>query len=888
MSLAIGGGLVKDQSSSVGGVRGARSRACSPPPPPSLFVGPSADGNAGAAVGFFALARALYDRISGGHDGLGFNVRGVPSVTRIEADGKRRPVVLGYGQGEADDTGREWRPAREQVTVGGDRRLVPRVLTPHAIAAHVRGGYAVAFEAAGWVEWVAIDIDAHANPADGADGEAQARRRARRVLGQVLAALGCGGERWPVILRSPGHGFHVWIPISRGVGADHRWPASWAASWFKHHLASAGVELAPGVCEVYPSGGRLRAPCGRGSVLLRVVGELANLEADPYALVPWSGTASTRARWVSHGDVITVRQVRPMLAAFLGEWDRQRRTIADWTGRPEAAWDPCWGFLAKRGAKNSGPAVPAAYSRSQQSDDVSDPPPGRGGHPGSGRPALVVLAGGGAGADRGSASSAAASSFQTSPGAEFPPDGGEVEGATVPALAKGSAFWRKVHRYQAAGITEAGTRHDAVLTLCFAWGAAAGLSDSETIERLIAWCGAHDHAGSRLAGSPRFTAECVREGAHYLATRRARWKFQGSGRGSAVSLGVLVAADRRVLELVDARVRIEAGAVLAFLAGRADDGGTVADPVEWAASLATRLLGDRRVKVEGERRRAAVMAVEELARLGVITRHSGHAVGRWGRRWSVWYRFGSGVLPAAVTVDRASWERAGAWEVLAPSLAMPAPVVGPVIAEAAQDAPGAAEAPAVAVRQVAARQVREGSLRALSADGGPVRLVLVPGPDAPGPARPGYRAAWWLRQWRGSPTVAGFRAAHEGAIVVGPRLVAGAGVARLARAGSYDPPAAPVPAELVAELPRAELPRAELVAELPELVAELPRAPRGEGGAVELYAGPREVAPALGALPAELAAALEGIAPDLAGALGGGWAAWKARQEKKDPGGGTS
>jgi hypothetical protein len=204
------------------------------PPVPSLDFGPSSVGNAGAgAVDFFALARTLYDRISGGHDALGFNVRGVPSVTAVGGDGKRRPVLLGYGQGEADDTGREWRPARDLVTVDGDRRLVPRVLTPQAIAAHVRGGYAVAVEAAGWVEWVAIDIDAHAVEADGADGAGLARRRARRVLGQVLGALGCGGERWPVILRSPGGGFHVWIPLARGVGADHRWPASWAAAWFR-------------------------------------------------------------------------------------------------------------------------------------------------------------------------------------------------------------------------------------------------------------------------------------------------------------------------------------------------------------------------------------------------------------------------------------------------------------------------------------------------------------------------------------------------------------------------------------------------------------------------------------------------------------------------------
>jgi hypothetical protein len=871
----------------------------------SLDLDPSAD-DAGRAVGFFALARSLYDRISGGHDGLGFHVRGVPSVTRIEADGKRRPVLLGYGQGEADDTGREWRPARDLVTVDGDRRLVPRVLTPQAIAAHVRGGYAVAVEAAGWVEWVAIDIDAHAVEADGADGAGQARRRARRVLGQVLGALGCGGERWPVILRSPGGGFHVWIPLSRGVGADHRWPASWAAAWFKHHLAACGVELAPGVCEVYPSGGRLRAPCGRGSVLLRVAGELANLEGDPYALVPWPGTASTRARWATHGDVLTVRQVRPMLAAFVGEWERQRRTIADWTGRPEAGWDPCWGFLARRGgAEKIGPEVPGGYSRSQQVDDVSDPPPGRGPVPASGRPALVVIAGGGAGGDRGSLLGLPASFSKTADGAELPRDVGEVEAASVPSmLVKGPAFWRKVHRLIAEGVTAAGTRHDAVLTLSFAWGAAAGLSDGETLDRLVAWCGAHAHAGSRLAGSPQFTRECVREAAHYLAKHGPRWPFRGRGRASAVSMGVLVAADQRVLELVDPRVRTEASAVLAFLAGKADDGGTVADPVEWATGLVRRLLGDRRVEVEGARRRAAVLAVEELARLGVITRHSGHAVGRRGRRWSVWYRFGSGVVPAAVTVDRASWERAGRREVLAPSLAMPAATVAPVIVEAAQDAPGAAEAAAVEVREVAARPVREGVLRALSAAGAPVRLVLVPGPDAPGPARPGYRAAWWLRQWRGAPPVGAFLRAHEGAIVVGPRLVAGVGVARLAsnraRAQLHDGrdsadrgAAAPAPMHASGSAAPAAVHDGRDSADrglgpaggsYDPPRAELPRALLEPGGAVELYAGPRAVAPELGALPAELAAELGAIAPDLAGALGKGWADWARRARERGDG----
>ena len=308
----------------------------------------SAAGNAGA-VGLFALARDLFVRLTGGHDGLGFNVLGVPSVTAIGADGRRVPVLLGYGQGEADDTGRAWRPARELVQVEGDRRLVARVLTPQTIAAHVRGSYSVAVEAAGWCEWVAVDIDAHAVEADGADGPRLAKARARRVLGQVLAALGCGGERWPVLLQSPGGGFHLWLPITRGQGADHRWPASWAAAWFRHHLAACGVELRDGACEVYPSGRRLRAPCGRGSVLLRVVRDDVT---DPLALEPWPGTFRARTLWSQGGDPQLVRRPAPMLAACLGEWDRQRRTIADWTGRPEAAWDPCWGFLGRRGGRH--------------------------------------------------------------------------------------------------------------------------------------------------------------------------------------------------------------------------------------------------------------------------------------------------------------------------------------------------------------------------------------------------------------------------------------------------------------------------------------------------------------------------------------------------------
>jgi hypothetical protein len=737
---------------------------------------------------------------------------------------------------------------------------------------------------------VALDIDAHPDPADGFDGPRLAKERARRVLAQVLAALGCGGDRWPVLLQSPGGGFHLWLPITRGVGSDERWPAAWAAAWVRDHLAARGVELRAGVCEVYPSGGRLRAPCGRGQVLLRVVREDVT---DPLALEPWPGTTGRRARWLTHGDVQTTRRVLPMVRTFVAEMDRQRRTLADWLGRPEAAWDPDWGFLARRGVKNPDAAVPGTYDRSQQVDDVSDPPAaGRATRrPGSGagfdpreerfdvRHRSPAPTG-----DGGSARGSTSSFFQPANGTEVPGDGGEGGADPDSALVRGPAFWRKVERLLSSGVTEPGTRHDAVLTLCFAWGAAAGLSESDTVERVIAWCGAHPHEGSRLGSSAAFTAECVREAAHYLRTRGPRWKFRGAGRGSAVALGVLVEADRRVLERVDAAVRSEAGAILAFLAGRADPAGQVADPVEWAASLAARLLGDRRVVVDGARRRAAVVAIEELARLGLITRHSGHAVGRHGRRWSVWYRFGSGELPAVVAIDRESWERAGRREVLRPTLALPAPVVLEVggADEAGegpgepQEAAGARERAAVEVRQVGARRVREGLLRALSEGGGPVRLVLDPGPLAPDPARPGYRAAWWLRQWRGAPAVGAFAHAHEGAIVVAPRQAGAQGVALLAARARALVTAWPEVA------PRAAADLANWRGDLAEAST-----PPGAGTSTGC-ARASDLEGGVGARPSEAGArpssafgavlASVDLAPELAGPVGRAWAAWERTQ----------
>jgi hypothetical protein len=74
--------------------------------------------------------------------------------------------------------------------------------------------------------------------------------------------------------------------------------------------------------------------------------------------------------------------------------------------------------------------------------------------------------------------------------------------------------------------------------------------------------------------------------------------------------------------------------------------GVYPHPVNLSRMLVEELCGHRRVVGDdGRRRRAAVLAVEDLERLGVLALHSDYSTGRHGRRYTVWYRFGSGQLP---------------------------------------------------------------------------------------------------------------------------------------------------------------------------------------------------------------------------------------------------
>ena len=661
------------------------------------------------------LAAQIYARVSSGHNKLAYCVDSAgPAVVVRGADGKLTPAAWQGG------TLAPWQRAKEQRPDGS---LVDRTWNPWVMLKHLQGKYSVAPTSPGWVEWVALDIDAHPQPGV---PELPARRAAQaqadRVLANVWRALGCSATRHPLVLRSPGGGYHVWFPLTRDAGTaphakGHAWPAAVARAWFERHLTDAGLTLAPGVLEIFPSGRCLRAPCGRGMRLLR-----ATFPDDPdnLGMVNWPGTVAYQQ---GRAGLRAVRQIEAMAHTFVAQWDTQRRSLADWLRRPAAQWDEKWGFLGWREGE-AGPEIEknqALESRgelvlSQQSDDVLS---------NLGAAALrraVVLSGQGLpgkGVRNRKANGAAALDVDT------PPD------LAAGPLVRGHEFKVKVQTLLTNGITVPSTRHDAVLTLCFFWGATCGLETEGVLARLGAWCGAHAHAGSRL--EPRaFMTECLREASSYLASYGPRWRFRGSGAGGG--LATLSTADAVVLDAVAPVVRDEVATILSWLAARADARGHIGDPVQLASGLLHRLCGDRRVACEGRRRRATTMAVEELERLGVLTLAKNYVVGRQGRLFACWYQLGSGVLPRVEAVAAEAWAK----------LAAPSETDA-VASEPLDDA----TRPLAIVRVVGERAVPEGVLQVLSAGvrGVPrTRLVLATDVATALPTA-GGRADWYVRMF---------------------------------------------------------------------------------------------------------------------------------------------
>lgn len=714
----------------------------------------------GRSEALYRGAVQLYAVLSSGHPALGYNVdpRGA-ALTAVGKDGKRYAVEeTGVGVGE---NAPPWQPAREVVR----GRVVERRFNARVLAQHLAGSYSVAPAAAGWVQWVCLDIDAHSK---GDAPELVARRLARaqadRVLALVWRAFGCSAERHPIVLRSPGGGYHVWFPLTRGpdsANAEHTWPAMTVRGWFERHLSAAGAELAPGVLEVFPSGHRLRAPCGRGMVLLRAT---RPNDPDALGLEPWPGTMATRVDWsaVREELVVAVRQVRPMLEVFLAQWEAQRRTPAEWMGRPEAGWDPTWGPLAYRddetsaeggrnqespaaGEKNSGLGTGGQDCRPQQSDDS----------PHGALGALSARRSGGAGRKgveglgrrqvqqgrrQGTGKDAAVRTTDQNlgdpaPEVDTPPD------PAVDRLVRGPEFRKKKNELLTHGVTQPSTRHDAVLTLAFYWAGTCGHEIEHTLTLLDRWCVGFAHAGSRLSSKPEtFRTTCLYEARNYLESHAHRWQFRGRGDGGG--LGTLTTADHVVLEAVDPRVRREAGVILAWLAGRADADGRIGDPVYLAARLLERLCGDARVEEGGQQRRATVLAIAELERLGVLTLASNYCVGSRPRAWCCWYQFGSGVLPRAVELPASTWEA-----LESSGYGVRPPVALAVAPESPQDAPSRAS---VMVRVVGEKTLPDALLSVLS-DGarGPARMLVTAAAGVEAPTvEPAARSAWFLRPYQ--------------------------------------------------------------------------------------------------------------------------------------------
>jgi hypothetical protein len=670
------------------------------------------------------------------------------------------------------------------------------------------------------------------------------KARAARVRRGVGRPLHCSAERHPLVLRSPGGGYHVWFPLTRGPSSsnpEHTWPAPVARAWFERHLVAAGLELAPGVLEVFPSGRCLRAPCGLGMQVLQ-----ATRPDDPDALdlVPWPGTMASAERvdWRGERPALSapVRRVVPMVRTFVAQWDAQRRTLAEWLGRPEASWDPAWGFLGWRpdpppaDEKNLGAAAAVNDGRSQESDDVL-------GCPQAGGTPIVVAAPGRKGTGRtrtGSGSSSILEENRSPPAQDDDVPPAPAVGSGV----RGRAFKEKVRRLLLDGITEPSTRHDAVLTLAFYWAATCGLGEVGALARLEAWCRAHPHTGSRLASRERvFRDTCLREARHYITHHASRWRFRGRGDGGG--LATLTMADQTVLAAIDPRVRGEVSTILAWLAGRADGEGRIGEPVQISTGLLARLCGDRRIDDDGKRRRTTTLALAELERLGVLTLAHNYRVGQRGRVWSCWYRFGSGEVPRAVEMAVA------AWAALVPPPSTVAAASALAIAPPAEPRPDAPSAPVVVVRVVGERAVPEGLVSVLS-DGerGVPRTLLTLAPEVARPtAVPSARAPWFVRLFQARTfTPAELRSVNAATVIPFPDVAARRRMTRGERLawGGAQSPVIPLRADA------SGAPRAPGAAPL-EVAPDRPVASASAAGELraELAA---EVGPAAAALPLDL------------------------------------
>lgn len=598
-------------------------------------------------------AKALFGVLQDGAPGGGYHIRRAPCLRDAVT---RRHIPSSYTD--------VWQPAREVAQADGQRIEADRTLNSWVLAQVLRGTYDVAWQAPSWTSLVVLDIDRRFAPGDGRSAtlEIDADLDLSHRLAAVWDAFGFDAEQQPVVLQSPGGGYHVYIPLARPR------PAKTLRSAIHAFLAARGIEISPGRLEIFPAGQRLRVPCGRGMGLL-----VPRQPDDPDEL-----RLELRHARVVHRDgrPTVVRDVRALVTGFLDRLADARRPLDQWLSDERHAYGKAWGPWGVRIEKMPSPP-PGPVALSQHSWRSSSPAPG-----------------------------------------------GAESSSEQPRLLYGTAFRAHVERLLREGLWQEGLRHDALLKLAFYFCRTVGASRERFRLELAEWLDGFAHVSKDRDRNPgQFVRQSLREGLHYFDQLEAGGPVRGSVRGERH----LVEADERILEHADRRVHKECIAVLRHLRSHAAEDGQVGDTVNLSCHVLKRLCGERRVvqEVEGgpKRRRATVVAVEELVRLGVLVLHQKHLAGRHGRLYTCWYRFGSGRLPRASN----------------------------------------------GAHVVATRLVDEGRLEALSRDGSPALRLVVTSRRVveEAPQRGAYRP-WWQSLYRRAFTPAEFAVDATVSVIRGP------------------------------------------------------------------------------------------------------------------------
>ena len=486
-----------------------------------------------------------------------------------------------------------------------------RFLSAHVVARHLSGknGW-VGASPSSWASWFAFDIDlAKGDAAQMPLEEAEARRD--EILGDVWAAFEFGPGRMPVVLLTPGGGYHVYVPLCRdevSEGANNSWPAHVIRERVIARLNEAGLKLRDGELELWPSGKILRYPMGRRMCLLE-----AQNPGDAYAL----GLIPKHAKWISAQDKETgaitrkiKREVGPGAECFISDFQAARKPLSEWLLDDEAAW-----------SKKYGPFGDLDSSKFQKKSTLTSQ------WRNVSQQYVEVNSSGGMSDDQ---------------------------------ILKGADFLNYISKLQRTGLTVSGGRHNAALKLTYYFGVCLGLGFEDSMAALSDWLCEFDHVSSYRAqyGQEKFLKQTLAEARHYYACHVAKINAssklggQNSEKRRGFQRGLPLGEDLNVFEGKFSSEAVEEAALcmLRVLKGYSDAKGVVAEPTEFTGSFLKRLCGERRVQFLGaggekKRIRATQLAVEELISLGILTVYKNYRVNNHGRYFSCWYKFGSGELP---------------------------------------------------------------------------------------------------------------------------------------------------------------------------------------------------------------------------------------------------